>query len=159
MVTEASTFNAALVASGKASFDLASAEKMPFADDSFDRVFSTGVIYFWAEPAIALAEVRRVMRPDGTMLMACLAPREAPDFARPEYGFHLHDAASWDALCRARRLYRRPRRNGRIRACYPQWCANPALLGSSSGDAHSHPAIFDSAQNKVVWELSGSRCL
>ena len=35
------------------------------------------------------------------MLMACLAPREAPDFARPEYGFHLRDGASWDALCRA----------------------------------------------------------
>ena len=100
MVTEASTFNAALVASGKASFDLASAEKMPFADHSFDRVFSNGVIHFWTEPAAALAEVRRVMRPGGTMVMACLAPREAPDFARPEYGFHLRDAASWDALCR-----------------------------------------------------------
>mgnify|MGYP005821914993 CR=1 FL=1 len=101
MVTEASTFNAALVASGKASFGLASAENMPFAEDSFDRVFSIGVIHFWTEPAAALAEVRRVMRPGGAMLMACLAPREAPDFARPEYGFHLRDGASWDALCRA----------------------------------------------------------
>ncbi|MCV3244025.1 SAM-dependent methyltransferase [Mesorhizobium robiniae] len=91
MVTEASTFKAALVASGKASFDLASAENMPCAEDSFDSVFSIGVIHFWTE----------VMRPGGSMPMACLAPREAPDFARPEHGFHLRDAASWDALCRA----------------------------------------------------------
>lgn len=35
------------------------------------------------------------------MLMLCLAPRAAPDFAQPEYGFHLRDAATWDALCRA----------------------------------------------------------
>jgi len=35
------------------------------------------------------------------MWMGCLAPQEAPDFARTEYGFHLRDGADWDALCRA----------------------------------------------------------
>jgi SAM-dependent methyltransferase len=99
MVAEASAFNATLVAAGRASFHLASAERMPFADDSFDRAFSIGVIHFWTEPGAPLAELRRVMRPGGSMLMGCLAPRGAPDFARPEYGFHLRDAASWDALC------------------------------------------------------------
>ena len=34
------------------------------------------------------------------MLMGCLAPREAPDFARREYGFYLRDATEWEALCR-----------------------------------------------------------
>ena len=101
MVAEASTFNAALVAAGRATFHLGSAERMPFADHSFDRVFSIGVIHFWTDPAGPLAEVRRVLRPGGSMLMLCLAPRGAPDFAQPEYGFHVRDAATWDALCRA----------------------------------------------------------
>ncbi|MDR3476372.1 MAG: class I SAM-dependent methyltransferase [Devosia sp.] len=101
MVAAATAFNADLVAAGRASFHLGSAERLSFADHSFDRVFSIGVIHFWTDPAGPLAELRRVLRPGGSMLMVCLAPRDAPDFAQPEYGFHLRDAATWDALCRA----------------------------------------------------------
>jgi SAM-dependent methyltransferase len=100
MIAEASRFNAALVAAGRASFHLGSAERMPFANHTFDRVFSVGVIHFWTEPRSALAGVRRVTRPGGLMIIGCLAPKDAPDFARPEYGFHLRDAAEWDGLCR-----------------------------------------------------------
>ena len=101
MVAEASGFNAALVAAGRVTFQLGSAERIPFADDTFDRAFSIGVVHFWTSPAGPLAEVRPVLRPGGSMFMGCLAPREAPDFAQPEYGFHLRDAATWDAFCRA----------------------------------------------------------
>lgn len=101
MVDEATRFNAALVAAGRVSFHLGSAESLPFADATFDRVFSTGVAHFWAEPARALAEVRRVLRRDGLTLMTCLYPRSAPAFARPEFGFHLRDDAAWQALHRA----------------------------------------------------------
>lgn len=100
MIEGASRFNAAAVAAGRASFHLGSAERMPFTDASFDRIFSIGVIHFWTDPDIALAEVRRVLRPGGFLLMGCLAPRDAPDFARPEYGFHLRDADAWASLCR-----------------------------------------------------------
>ena len=65
MVAEASRFNAALVAAGKASFHLSSAEHMPFNDRTFDRVFSIGVIHFCAEPDASLVEVHRVMRSGG----------------------------------------------------------------------------------------------
>lgn len=100
MVAEALAFNADLVQAGKASFHLASADAMPFGDAGFDRVFSIGVVHFWTDPAASLAEVRRVLRPGGVMLMGCLAPKDAPDFAQKEYGFHLRDAPEWDALCR-----------------------------------------------------------
>lgn len=100
MLAEALTFNAALVEAGKASFHLASAHEMPFESICFDRVFSIGVVHFWAKPLASLVEVRRVLRRGGLMLMACLAPREAPDFAQVEYGFYLRDASEWDALCR-----------------------------------------------------------
>jgi ubiquinone/menaquinone biosynthesis C-methylase UbiE len=95
MVEEARRFNAAQVAAGRVRFHLGSAEKMPFDDASFDRVFSIGVAHFWADPVGSLAEVRRVLRPGGVSLMGCLQPREAPEFAKPEHGFFLRDTAAW----------------------------------------------------------------
>ena len=101
MVEEAKLFNRELIAAGKASFTLGSANRMPYADASFDFVFSIGVVHFWTDPEVALAEVRRVLRVGGTMVMGCLSPKEAPSFARAEYGFHLREAATWEEMCLA----------------------------------------------------------
>jgi ubiquinone/menaquinone biosynthesis C-methylase UbiE len=98
MVAEADRFNAALVATNRASFYLGSAEHMPFPDSSFDCVFSIGVAHFWSAPSLALSEIRRVLRPGGLSMQGCLHPLTAPSFAQPENGFHLRDAAQWDAL-------------------------------------------------------------
>jgi len=100
MVDEATRFNAALVAAGRASFHLASAEHMPFEDASFDRAFSTGVIHFWKDALAPLREVHRVMRPGSLALLGALDSRAPPPFARPEFGFHLRSAAEWAELCR-----------------------------------------------------------
>jgi SAM-dependent methyltransferase len=90
MVNEASTFNAEPVAAGRASFRLGSAEALPFADESFDKVFAVNVIYFWPEPVRALGEMRRVLRPGGLSVIASVISRpgeQPPPFAREEYGF------------------------------------------------------------------------
>lgn len=50
-------------AAGRASFKVADARELPFRDASFDVVASALVINFVPEPALALAEMRRVGRP------------------------------------------------------------------------------------------------
>lgn len=45
----------------------ANAEGLPFSDDSFDMVYSWGVLHHSPDTAGALAEVRRVLRPGGQM--------------------------------------------------------------------------------------------
>src|SRR5215217_1566408 len=45
------------------------AEALPFADDSFDRYVSCGSIEYWPDPARAIAEAHRVVRPGGTVLV------------------------------------------------------------------------------------------
>jgi ubiquinone/menaquinone biosynthesis C-methylase UbiE len=103
MVTEAIAFNAELVAAGRAAFRLARAEALPFADACFDKAFAVNVIYFWPEPALALAEMRRVLRPGGVSVVAAAVsgPGETPPpFARPEFGFHRRDRDTVAALHR-----------------------------------------------------------
>jgi pimeloyl-ACP methyl ester carboxylesterase len=46
----------------------APAEALPLPDDSFDTVVSTMVLCTVPDPTVALAEVRRVLRPDGQLL-------------------------------------------------------------------------------------------
>ena len=101
MVAEATRFNAAGVAAGRAAFHLAAADQMSFADTSFDATFSTGVIHFWSDPAPSLRELHRVLRPGGLAIHSCIDPRTAPPFARAEFGFHLRQAAEWNTLFRA----------------------------------------------------------
>jgi MPBQ/MSBQ methyltransferase len=48
---------------------LGDAEALPFADDSFDRYVSCGSIEYWPDPARAIAEANRVVRPGGTVLV------------------------------------------------------------------------------------------
>ena len=44
------------------------AERLPFADASFDTVVSTWTLCTIPDPVAALGEVRRVLRPDGVFL-------------------------------------------------------------------------------------------
>ena len=47
----------------------ANAALMPFPDDSFDLVISTGSIHHWKDPVFGLNEVFRVLKPGGHALM------------------------------------------------------------------------------------------
>ncbi len=51
-------------------FEHADARALPFAENSFDRAFSLLVLQFVPDPARAVAEMRRVVRPGGTVAAA-----------------------------------------------------------------------------------------
>jgi demethylmenaquinone methyltransferase/2-methoxy-6-polyprenyl-1,4-benzoquinol methylase len=54
---------------GPVRFYLGDAERLPFADDAFDVVWSSGSIEYWPNPVTALEELRRVARPGGQVLV------------------------------------------------------------------------------------------
>ncbi|MEF8822366.1 MAG: methyltransferase domain-containing protein, partial [Halovenus sp.] len=54
---------------GPVQFHMGDAERLPFADDSFDIVWSSGSIEYWPNPVDALRECRRVAKPGGRVLI------------------------------------------------------------------------------------------
>lgn len=61
--------NAEIIASGRMNVIEASVEKMPFSDNSFDRIITVESFYFWKNPPENLKEVHRVLATDGIFLI------------------------------------------------------------------------------------------
>ena len=58
------------------SFQQAEATALPFADDSFDAVIISNALHIIPNPEQALAEIRRVLRPDGVLIAPNFVHRE-----------------------------------------------------------------------------------
>jgi ubiquinone/menaquinone biosynthesis C-methylase UbiE len=54
---------------GPVKFYRGDAERLPFRDNVFDVVWSSGSIEYWPNPVEALQECRRVVKPNGTVLI------------------------------------------------------------------------------------------
>lgn len=67
---------------------LAPAEALPFDDDSFDTAVSTMVLCTVEDPALALAEISRVLRPGGTLLFIEHVRSDDPRLARWQDRLH-----------------------------------------------------------------------
>lgn len=92
MVREAQRLNVEGVRRGTMCFQQGDAAALPFPDSSFDRVLTVHTLYFWEQPREPLREIRRVLKPGGSL---CLAFGER-DFMETlpftSYGFTLYHA-------------------------------------------------------------------
>ncbi len=70
MVRMAQRRNRAAVAQSRVELHQAGADDLPFESGAFDKVFCINVAKFWSKPAVAFQEVRRVLRPGGTLVIA-----------------------------------------------------------------------------------------
>lgn len=82
MVAAAGRRNAAAVADGRLRLHEGACERIPLDTDSVDAAFGNNVVYFWRDPAVALAELRRVIRPGGRVLLGYRPRSTAPDLIR-----------------------------------------------------------------------------
>jgi SAM-dependent methyltransferase len=83
MVRVASELNAAAIADGRLEIVQASAEQLPFEDDSCTTAAMMQV-FFFLEPEPALAECRRVVRPGGTLTIFTVSEEAKGSPAAPE---------------------------------------------------------------------------
>jgi SAM-dependent methyltransferase len=86
MLAMAARRNRAAAAAGRVDLRLGSAEQLPFADASFDAAYAANSVQFWPGPERSLRELRRVLRPAGTLLLAIrLHEPGAGRFASPGF--------------------------------------------------------------------------
>jgi SAM-dependent methyltransferase/uncharacterized protein YndB with AHSA1/START domain len=84
MVRVARELNAQAIAEGRLELAEASAERLPFADDSFTCAAMMQVFFFLPDPAAVLAECRRVLRPGGRLVVFTISERARGTPAAPE---------------------------------------------------------------------------
>jgi SAM-dependent methyltransferase len=80
---------------------LASAERLPFDSGRFDKAVSVNSLYFWADPAAAFAELARVLRPGGRLVLGFEPPEELRKWRGHVHGFRLLEVAQVRALMKA----------------------------------------------------------
>ena len=64
-VEQSRLFNAEAVAAGRVQVVNGSVERLPFGDNTFDRIVTVESFYFWPQPQDNLREVLRVLKPGG----------------------------------------------------------------------------------------------
>jgi arsenite methyltransferase len=67
MVHEAARSNADAIRSARATVRLGHFENLPFPDAMFDRILASNVMYFWHDSDVVIREIRRVLKPGGTL--------------------------------------------------------------------------------------------
>jgi SAM-dependent methyltransferase len=90
MVEEAEKINRHFIEAGRAAFIKANADNLPFGDDRFNKVFSVNTLYFWDNPPEVLAEIRRVLKPDGELVIGIRPLPVMKQFPFVKFGFTLY---------------------------------------------------------------------
>jgi arsenite methyltransferase len=90
-----------LIEAGTIDLHCASAEELPLGDSTFTKACTVNTIYFWTVPLVALGQIRRVLKQDGT-LVVCFSPRAVLEKRRVmRHGFTLYNPEEVSALLTA----------------------------------------------------------
>jgi ubiquinone/menaquinone biosynthesis C-methylase UbiE len=70
MVKQASRRNASAIRAGRVKLELGSANKLPYPEANFDKVFAINSAQFWKDSVNTISELGRVLRPGGWAALA-----------------------------------------------------------------------------------------
>jgi ubiquinone/menaquinone biosynthesis C-methylase UbiE len=87
MVDEATRFSSALIADRRVDLRVGTSSRIPFPNAAFDRTLAVNTLYFWSDPAVDLKEIRRVLKPGGTLVLGSLSPSSAQADPMFKHGF------------------------------------------------------------------------
>ncbi|MFN4914318.1 MAG: class I SAM-dependent methyltransferase [Sphingomonadales bacterium] len=81
-----------------ANFLLGEVARMPFESNVFDVVFGINVVYFWENPGRELAEILRVLKPGGLLVLGYRHKTYMQAIPFTQFGFTLYETAEMESL-------------------------------------------------------------
>jgi ubiquinone/menaquinone biosynthesis C-methylase UbiE len=98
MVQESEKLNPNSISSGKARFVHAAVTSLPFANNEFDKIFTINTLYFWDNETEALNEIKRVLQPNGKLIIGFRPKHQIEKYPFTKYGFNQFSKADVDKL-------------------------------------------------------------
>jgi len=95
MVRSARLNNALAIEAGNLEICYSNSEALPFDSNTFDKIFSINVVYFWEKPNEILEEIYRVLKPGGLFYTSIRLKDSMINLPFTQFGFKLYDEASW----------------------------------------------------------------
>jgi ubiquinone/menaquinone biosynthesis C-methylase UbiE len=73
--------------------------KMPYPDQSFDKILTVNTLYFCDQPEEMFKEIRRVLKPNGTATITFVDEETMKQQAFTEFGFTKYNKEKFELLC------------------------------------------------------------
>jgi len=101
MVSQATARNRAACGDGRVALHHGDGITVPFPDDSADAAITAHTVYFMPDPAATIADIARVLRPGGTLVIACrTSDDDTPAWIDPDI-YRIRSADEITAMLRA----------------------------------------------------------
>ncbi|WP_426326877.1 class I SAM-dependent methyltransferase [Pedobacter sp. R-06] len=91
IIAEAEKINQDFITKGKVHLQLTDGIKLPFEDGLFDKIFTVNTIYFWTNPSEYLNEIKRILKPKGTLAICFADKTFMQNLPFTPYGFTLYN--------------------------------------------------------------------
>jgi ubiquinone/menaquinone biosynthesis C-methylase UbiE len=66
------------------------ANNIPFGGDQFTKAIGINILYFWEDPRVELAEIRRVLKPGGKLILGIRPKHAMQKMPFTRYGFTMY---------------------------------------------------------------------
>lgn len=89
MIKEAEKINAEWITKGQATFITADIASLPCPNATFDKIVTINTIYFWDNEQKVLNELKRVLKPNGKLIITLRPKRQMVNYPFTKYGFKM----------------------------------------------------------------------
>ena len=104
MQQEAIKSNPNYLENNSADFRLYNGTKIPFNDESFDKIFTVNTLYFWQNPDLLLNEIYRVLKPNGIFALTFADKSFMEKLPFTNFGFNLYSLKDAEELLEKNRF-------------------------------------------------------
>lgn len=90
MIEQAKKINDKWINNGQTKFVLGDVAALPFNNDSFNKIFTINTIYFWQDTDTIIEQIKRVLLPQGKLIIILRPKHQMQLYPFTKYGFTMY---------------------------------------------------------------------